>query len=494
MLKDNKNRKERFIMKKVFKKGVSVSLALILSVGLLSGCGGKDEAENVVSDEAILNVDENAPVTISIGQWPTREGKDMDRMNKRKEEFEKLYPNITIEPDTWKYDVKTFYPKAQAGLLPTVFDAHFTELEKLKVGGYVADLTAVLEKENMLDKLNPQLRELLTKDGRLYALPMNAYVHGLAYNTDLFEKAGYLAGDGTPTAPKTWDEVREFAKQIKEKTGVAGFAIPTINNCGGWMFSEIAWSYGVDFMEQQEDGSWKATFDSPECVEALQLIKDMKWVDKSMPENGLIGLDDYYQLYGSGQVGMIIGANDGIANAAVNYEMNKDHVGMVDMPSGPSKKVGLLGGALKCIAGNSTPEQIVAAVKWIEFLGITPDIGEEAKVNSEEDMKSNAELGKPIGGYTYQVWTGDSEKTTFALGLVDKYRNVNVNHFKLYNDSMLKGTVEIQPEEPVECQSLYAILDSCIQSVLTDENADCAKIVKEANEEFQTNVLDNLEY
>lgn len=45
--------------------------------------------------------------------------------------------------------------------------------------------------------------------------------------------------------------------KIREATGKPGIVFPTANNYGGWMFSCLAWSYGVDFMEKGEDGKWK---------------------------------------------------------------------------------------------------------------------------------------------------------------------------------------------------------------------------------------------
>ena len=94
---------------------------------------------------------------------------------------------------------------------------------------------------------------------------------GIKYNTELFEQAGLMEADGTPKQPKDWYELADFAVQIKEKTGKSGFMFPTANNVGGWMFTALAWSFGTDFMEQDENGDWKATFNTPECAEALQL-------------------------------------------------------------------------------------------------------------------------------------------------------------------------------------------------------------------------------
>ena len=41
-------------------------------------------------------------------------------------------------------------------------------------------------------------------------------------------------------------------------------------------------------------------------------------------------------------------------------------------------------------------------------------------------------------------------------------------------------------EEPIEAQALYAALDNAIQAVLTDKNANCAKLIEEACVNFQS--------
>ena len=134
-------------------------------------------------------------------------------------------------------------------------------------------------KDNGIDssKLSKKALDIASIDGKIMALPYMMYTLGLAYNTRLFNEAGLMETDGTPKQPKDWNELVEFAKKIKEKTGKAGFIIPTTDNAGGWFFTNIAWSYGTEFMKQREDGSWEATFDTPETVEALQFIKDLKW-------------------------------------------------------------------------------------------------------------------------------------------------------------------------------------------------------------------------
>ena len=75
----------------------------------------------------------------------------------------------------------------------------------------------------------------------------------------------------------------------------------------------------------------------------------------------------------------------------------------------------------------------------------------------------------------------------------EKYANINLNHVKLYNESLTDTSIELKPEEPVCAQELYAVLDGLIQEVLTNQNANIKALVSTANSEFQSNYLNNLD-
>lgn len=461
-------------------KKIALFLTLALVIGMFAGCGAKKETAS------------DGTVTISVGNWPAKEGTALDTKEAQKAAFEKANPNIKIEPDTWSFDLETYYPKAAAGLLPTTYNFYFTEGEKIIRGGYAMEMTDVMNKLGYTEMLNPQLMNVIGKDGKIYYVPENVYSQGIVYNVDLFKKAGLMNDDETPKAPRTWDELVEMAKIIKEKTGASGFAIPTLKNAGGWLFTSIAWSFGVDFMEQNEDGSWKATFDTDEAAQALQFIKDLKWKHDVFPANTLIDNGEYVKLYSTGQLGMMIGS-PGTAESIVQYEMDKDHFGIMTVPAGPAKRVALVGGKLNSVSNKSTPEQLEAAFKWFEYTGISPFLTDAIKKAQQDSIELAKAEDRAIGMKSIQMWNEKSEVTQNYNKLVEENANVNINHFKGYNDDLAAGNYELQPEEPVCCQDLYGILDNCIQKVLSDKNADCRAIMKQASEDFQKNYLDTME-
>lgn len=459
---------------------VSVLVAAALCTGALAGCGQ-------ASDK-----DEQGRTVLSVGSWPTKEGTNLDNYNARKLRFETENPDVSIVPDPWTFDLKTFFAKAAGGSLPTLFQTPFTEVPAVVDSDYASDLTATLEKRGYDQKFNQQLLEHVTRDGKVMAFPFIAYILGLAFNTEMMEAAGLMEADGTPKQPKDWNEVVDFAVKIKKATGKPGFVFPTANKNGGWIFTALAWSFGVDFMEQGEDGKWKATFNTPEAAEALQFIKDLKWKYDVLPANTLIDGTEYYKNFATGNAGMLIAAGD-VPVKVVQYGMTPDQLGIMAMPAGPKRHVTLLGGKVYYLNEHATEDQIDAAFRWIET-SYNYNVTEEFELNTRKTLEDALEQNQLVGIKSMSVWSTEAESLKLEHRLIDEMANVNTNHVKLYNDFTLNCPADIQTEEPVCAQELYGILDNCIQAVLTDENADCATLLEKANSDFQVNYLDNLTY
>ena len=466
--------------KKRLVKAVGLMTAAALSVSILGACGQK----------AANDKDEQGRTILTVGLWPDREGTALTTIEERKTRLEKDNPDVVIERDNWSFDRKTFYAKAAGGTLPTYFRAQFTEVEEMGRAGYAADLSKSMKKYGYLDNINPAVLKCVTSDDKIVAVPSKAAIMGLSYNVDLFEKAGLMESDGTPKQPKDWNEVVEFAKQIKEKTGQSGFVLPTSNRSGGWIFTSIAWSFGVNFMQQQDDGKWKATFNTPEAAEALQWVKDLKWKYDLLPANTLVDGEEWYRVFGTGKAGMSIMAGD-YPNRVISYGMQPEQIGIMATPAGPKAHVTLLTGEIHAVSSKATDDQIDAAMRWIKTIS-TYEATDEFKKNTEESIKQDLEDGKLVGIKVFSPWKNDTSAVKYEHELIDKYANANPNHVRLYNEFVANCPIEIRPEEPMCCQELYSVLDNCIQEVLTNENADCAAVLEKANSDFQQNYLNNL--
>ncbi|MEG1879890.1 MAG: extracellular solute-binding protein [Oscillospiraceae bacterium] len=459
------------------KRIISCILALIaVSSIMMSGCTSKNQAS---SDT----------VRISIGNWPTQEDQTgLERMEYFVGEMKKKYPNIEIVPDTWAYKADTFIPKAASKQLPTVYNTFFTEIDKIVDAGYAADITEYMDKYKYSNAINNDIRDILKKDEKFYAIPQSAYSLGLMVNMNLFKQAGLLNDDGTAKIPQTYEEILETSKIIKEKTGKAGFILPTTGNMGGWLSTQIAWSFGTEFMAKEGE-KWVAKFDSPEFRNFLQYIRDMRWKDNVMFEKGLIDYSEMIQLFSTNQAAMTINSTGYMPTVLVEqYGMSKDAISIGAAPAGPKGRYSLIGGDVSMIAPNATPEQIDAAFKWFEVTGASPVVTTEAVAAMEKRYELDAAKGLMVGIEGLNIWDKTSEVAKSQANVLEKYKNVNTELFKDYIN-MDGSTMRV--EEPIKSQELYKIIDNCLQAVISDENASIDEVVKKAADNFQKNYLND---
>lgn len=126
---------------------------------------------------------------------------------------------------------------------------------------------------------------------------------------------------------------------------------------------------------------------------------------------------------------------------------------------------------------------------------LAPKLTEDVKNNLDRTYAEKVEQGTAIGHFALTPWGDDAESIKYEKELIAKYRNYDEANVATYNEFVTTGkfdgkTIEVQPEEPRCAQELYGILDDIIQEVITNKDADCAKLVKDACADFQRDYLD----
>lgn len=472
------------------------TLCAILLITTAAGCGSNEQDSNSSTDQGSSVSSSTQPaenttpkeVTISISDYPS----ETDTGNREIwanyiRIMKEKYPYITIKPDEYAYDVNTFFPKAASGQLPDLYVSHFTEISKIMEAGYCADITEGVIKAGYDKTMNQDLLNFFKKDNNYFGIPASGYNMSLQYNVKLWKDAGLVDSNGVPLFPKTYEELAQSAKTIKEKTGKVGFFYPTTNNQGGWMFMTLAWSFGAEF-EKKVDGKWKAVFNSPEAVAALQYLKDLKWKYDVLQPNILVDAGEGFKLLGTDQAATAFGSFDWLNIPVNDYKASKDNQALSSVPAGPAGKMALLGGRAYFFSNNATPEQIDAGFKWFEVIGITADTSDETKKILEETEKTKADQGLVAGVHGLRIFTGE-DVVKMEDEVRAKYRNVNYDLFKDSENNV--GT--LKPEEPVLCQELYKTLDTVVQTALTKKDADPKALLDKAVESFQKDYLDKVE-
>lgn len=115
----------------------------------------------------------------------------------------------------------------------------------------VASFKNIYTKGALSDVTYPPLPQ---KGGQIYGLPWYQVTGVMFYNKDLLAKAG------VKQPPKTFDELLAVAKQVKDKTGVSGFAPKLSDGFAGWFL--------YDGLPVIKDG--KAVFNSPEHIKLVE--------------------------------------------------------------------------------------------------------------------------------------------------------------------------------------------------------------------------------
>lgn len=461
------------------KKGTrftATAVAAIMTAAALCSCAGGGDS---------------GKVKLEVGNWIQSSVKEEDKQKfaEKVTRYNERYPDIeVITGNTYQYDTKTFNARAAAGQLPTFLETYFTEIPLIRKNNYAADVTKALKDNGLLDKINPEVLEVLTdENGKICGMPSYTYAQGLIMNKSMFKAAGLVEADGTPKIPQTWEEVGEFSKIIREKTGKAGFVTATTDNCGGWLFMNIAWSYGVEFEELQEDGTWKAKFDSQEFRDALSYVYDLRWKYNALPDDKVLNYTDYLKSFATGQAAMTISDPNSLRELPKQYGLNIDDIYIAKLPAGPKGRYALMGGGFKLFSSKNTDEQNDAAVKWLMMDGLTPDITPEIEANLRDGYETQLENGSIIfPNALFPVWTNE-EYTAKMEEILSDYTNFDPANIADFND--FTG-VTIHPEESVCCQQLYSVLDGVIQAVMTNENADIDALTKTAANDFQQNHLD----
>jgi ABC-type glycerol-3-phosphate transport system substrate-binding protein len=446
-------------------------MVLLCAASLVFAAGGRDSAAS------------GGKTVVKLGIYPedTQAGEISMHQNWIKT-FNEKFPNVVIQPAQYRYAVDTFVPLAESEQIPTIFETWFTEPQKLITNGFVKDITAEVRQLGWEAKMNESIKNLLSKDGKIYGVPRDGYALGLMLNVDLFRKAGLTDRNGLPQYPKTWAELVNVAKTIKEKTGSAGLCLLAKDNAGGWHFTNIAWGFGAVF-EVQQGRRWVAQLNTPQVVEALQYVKDLKWTHNILtadPTNEDWGTG--FRAIGTGAAAMYIGAADAVNQPTYVNGLPVGDLALVPVPAGPRGQFSLMGGTPYMFASNATSAEVTAALRYLEIMGRVPEVNPTVIAGLRADAQQRKIDGVPVIA-DFPAWTDPAYRKAKQDAL-DAFKNVDDRFYADYFATISKGT-NLKPEEPMLAQDLYAELTKCLQAVLTDRNANPKALLDTAQDNFQ---------
>lgn len=417
-------------------------------------------------------------VTITVSNMPPTDQTELRaEWEAQAARFEELYPNVTIEGSELEYDAAAYVALAAGGQLPTLFLTYFTEPQKFIDQGVVADISPYLEAAGVLDTFNPEILSIMSRDGAIYGIPLNAYALGLAYNIDLLAAAGYDA------PPATWDELAEMAGALTDRdNNVAGFAFINDGSAAtGWHFTDIAYGFGAapeDIIRPNEDGSFSAAYGEGATADALSFVHDLRWQHDVLP-GATLDWASISEALVSERVAMVIYAGDQFNFDYYQFpDADLTKFGFAPTPAGPGGHITLTGGNLYMVAANATDDQKEAATYFHLWRQLNP-----AEVQAQLEVTQEA-VGMPI----LPLYVGDYQTAWEAFRV--PYNVLPVENYSLFNEAIKGGEVHLQPEPVTAVQDYYTEVGVVISEVLSNEGVDPAARLAESAEEFQAFVLD----
>ncbi len=260
---------------------------------------------------------------------------------------------------------------------------------------------------------------------------------------------------------------------------MAGYAeMGKDDNTAGWILTTLVYALGGR-MESGTGTKAVATLNNPQTITALNMLKTMRWTDNSMGSNFDYGWSDINQAFAAGQVGMYVSGSDVYTNLVQASSIDPSIYGLAPIPLAKSKNAGVLGGGtLAAVRPDADAATRAAAVKWIDFYYEQPLI---SKPQAIRNAKTLTDSKQPVGVPALPIF--NKAQYLLANSWIKPYVNVPQKQMLPFTTGIFSQTLVPEPE--ASTQSVYHSLDAVVEAVLTDQNANIAQLLQQANSTAQ---------
>ena len=348
-------------MKKGIKKSLGITLAMVLSLGALTACGGakdpaddKKETESSVVKETEKETEtsetEQIPekdmggMVVTIASWADvvepeekANAQEEELWNYRHEMMDKW--NFGFEEKAivqWNTSLEQFSTSTMAGTPEAEIFRFHTNFVLGAMNSELAYDLATLDSIDLKDpKWNQSAIEVMTRGDSVYGIATNAEPRlGLYYNKRLFEEAGLdpeLLYDLQASGEWTWEKFEEISEKVTRDIDNDGVSdVYAINASASEFYKIVVLSNNGKYVDIDENGKYVNASTSPETMEALQWATDYFAKDYDLyPESWETTYQE--QLFTNGKVAMTIADRW----KTMIWKDMEDDFGFVCFPKGP---------------------------------------------------------------------------------------------------------------------------------------------------------------
>jgi len=391
----------------------TVALAsLLILCATLTGCVEKVAEPPAGSPPGGAMVNDPTPggaqgqeVELELFTWTENDEVELNKELLR--EFESAHPGIKVNLvniSGSREAMQKLETKMAAKNGPDVMSLHGAYYIGFADAGVLADLEEFIkdDPEFHLDDIHPRLVDLCRYEDRLYSLPRYTSVYSLFYNKALFDAEG-LPYPGSETW--TWDTYLEAVRSLTKDWD--GDGTPDQRGCiidfwGARLYPWL-WSNGADLMDAARD---KCTIDSPEAIEAIEFLVDLRHKYKVAPSTTSTERNEALNSFARGHTGIYMSGPWDIQTLDQVPDLEWD---VAPVPKQKSKAT-MLGTENYAIwSGTKHPEQA-----WQLFSFLLSPKAQAIMADKLDKMPSrvsvlNGSYAKADAGYDRQVYVDSLE-------------------------------------------------------------------------------------
>ena len=327
------------------RKTLNFLLIILLAIVSLTiiGCGDKDDDGTSQNDPKVKKT------VIKYCHWGFGTEEDNNLIRRRVEAFNKQSSTIRVEivvpVEGSSYD-DFLTTMAAAGELPDVFMVN--SVPSAVINQQALEITSLAASDSEWQDIPQSLRDSITYNGHIYAVPAGQYYMGLFANYDLINdylKGGVDAEEKFATGEFTtteWLEVVKAMKNIGHTDGTSTIGMNAVGDMINWLPSSL------DTTGTMQHFVWNGRsfeFRSDLMIEALRTIaelgdKNAQYVFDSIPatvgegdeqeeyRSVLFGAGDAVSVFTNGQMGFI--QEGSWANSFENVDFNYSFISYPD--------------------------------------------------------------------------------------------------------------------------------------------------------------------
>ena len=365
------------------KKIVSLLLAAILMIGMMSTLAGCNNGSKVAADFVMPEggFDTTKPVTIVFYHQMGAQLQEI--LNTAIEDFNKIYPNITVEHKTYgdyngvRDQIKT---EISVGDQPNMAYCYPDHVALYNVAGAVQTLDILINDptygftaEQIADFIPAYYNEgKAFGDGKMYTLPISKSTEVLYYNKTFFDKWGL-------SVPTTWEEMEAVCKRIKE---IDPTCIPLGYDSESNWFITMCEQYGSEYTSVEGENFRFDNETNRNFVKKFQEWYSQKLVTTEELSGGYTSALFTGENDAGTRCYMCIGSTGGATYQQPNQTNGvfEFEVGITSIPQvNPAAPKVISQGPSICIFKNNDPQEVLATWLFAKFL--TTDVTFQASVS-----------------------------------------------------------------------------------------------------------------